>query len=272
MVAFAGNSLLCRTALGSHAIDPISFTTIRFASGALALFAFGAFSGRGIRGGSWSAAAVLFVYAFPFAAAYTELTTGMGALIMFGTVQVTMIAADVVAGEPPTRAEWIGLIVAAAGLVWLVTPGLSTSPPAQGVALMIVAGVAWGVYSLIGQRSADAVATTAGTFVRLVPALLVVSALSTHSAHADRSGIALAAVSGAVTSAGGYVVWYYALRRLTATRASILQLSVPALAALGGTLALGEPVTLRLVTGAALILGGVGLSIGGRRRLGPQLP
>jgi drug/metabolite transporter (DMT)-like permease len=264
MLAFAGNSLLCRMALGGHAIDAVSFTTIRFTAGAIALLLFGAVSRRGVRGGSWTAAAVLFVYAFPFASAYTRLTTGMGALVMFGTVQVTMIAAGITAGERPSRLEWIGLAAAAAGLVWLVMPGLSSSPPLDGVSLMVIAGVAWGMYSLIGRRSGDALAATAGTFVRLAPALLLTSAVTIPSAHLERAGITLAALSGVATTGGGYIVWYYALRQLSATRGSIQQLSVPALAALGGTVVLGEPVTLRLVTAAALILGGVGLSVGAR--------
>ena len=264
MVAFAGNSLLCRMAIGANAIDSVSFSTIRFMSGALALLVFSAGSGRGIRGGSWIGAAVLFFYALPFAAAYALLTTGMGALILFGTVQFTMIAAGLFSGERPSPVEWAGLVVAAGGLLWLVMPGLSTSPSPQGVVWMAAAGVAWGAYSLLGRRSVDPVAVTTGTFLRLVPALLAVSGLYVHSTHADRTGVLLAAVSGVVTTGGGYVIWYYALRRLTATRASILQLSVPALAALAGTLVLAEPVTVRLVTAAGLILGGVALSIGDR--------
>jgi drug/metabolite transporter (DMT)-like permease len=249
-------------AIGTHAIDPVSFTTIRFTSGALALLAFTLVSGEGIRGGSWLSAAVLFVYALPFAAAYSLLTTGMGALVLFGAVQLTMIAAGMLAGERPSLVEWTGLAVAGAGLAWLVMPGLSTSPSPQGVVWMTVAGICWGIYSLLGRQSVDPVAATTGTFVRLAPALLAVSALTVRSTHATASGLALAAASGMVTSAGGYVVWYYALRRLTATRASIVQLAVPALAALGGALLLDEPVTLRLVTAAVLILGGVAVSIG----------
>jgi drug/metabolite transporter (DMT)-like permease len=265
MVAFAGNSLLCRMALGTHAIDSVSFSTIRFASGALALLAFSALSRHGIRGGSWIGAAVLFFYALPFAAAYSVLTTGMGALILFGMVQFTMIAAGLFAGERPLLREWTGLAVAAAGLVWLVMPGLSTSPSPQGVVWMSVAGVAWGIYSLLGRRSVDPVAATTGTFLRLLPALLAISALYVHSTFADRTGVMLAAVSGVVTTGGGYVVWYHALRRLTATRASILHLSVPGLAAVAGTLVLAEPMTIRLVTSAALILGGVALSVARRQ-------
>ena len=272
MVAFAGNSLLCRMALGGGTIDAASFTTIRFGSGALALLIVAAAAGTlrtSTRGGSWLPAAVLFVYAFPFAFAYARLTTGTGALVLFGTVQITMIAAGLRAGERPTASEWIGLAAASAGLVWLVTPGLATSPSPAGVVLMSVAGIAWGLYSLLGRDSTAPAADVTGTFIRLTPATLAVTALAWPAVHVSLRGATLAAVSGAVTSGGGYVIWYYALRRLTATRASILQLSVPALAALAGTLVLAEPITVRLVTAAALILGGVALSIGGRTRTSP---
>lgn len=273
MVAFAGNSLLCRMALGSGAIDAASFTLIRFGSGTAVLLLLAAVSGtlpRASRGGNWLSAAVLFIYAFPFAFAYAWLATGTGALVLFGTVQLTMIAAGLRAGERPSPFDWVGLTLALAGLVWLVMPGLSTSPSPPGVALMAVAGMAWGLYSLIGRDSVSPVADVTGTFVRMMPAMLAVLALTWPSTHASLRGATLAALSGAVTSGGGYVIWYHALRHLTATRASILQLSVPALAALGGTLALAEPVTVRLLTAAALILGGVALSIVGRTRTAPS--
>ena len=273
MLAFAGNSLLCRMALGGGAIDAGSFTTIRFGSGALALLIVAAASGTArsaARGGSWLSAAVLFVYAFPFAFAYARLTTGTGALVLFGATQITMIAAGVRAGERPTIFEWIGLAIAVAGLLWLVTPGLSTSPSPAGVALMFVAGIAWGAYSLLGRGSTAPMADVTGTFLRLAPLTLGVVAAGWASTHMSTRGVTLAALSGAVTSGGGYVIWYYALRRLTAMRASIVQLSIPALAALAGVVVLNEPITVRLLTAAALILGGVALSIGGRTRMSPS--
>ena len=273
MLAFAGNSLLCRMALGGGSIDAASFTTIRFGTGALALLILAATSGTlrsAVRGGSWLSAAVLFVYAFPFAFAYARLTTGTGALVLFGATQITMIAAGLRAGERPTIVEWIGLAIAVAGLLWLVTPGLSTSPSPAGVALMFVAGIAWGAYSLLGRGSTAPMADVTGTFLRLAPLTLGVVAAGWASTHMSTRGVTLAALSGAVTSGGGYVIWYYALRRLTAMRASILQLSIPALAALAGVVVLNEPITVRLLTAAALILGGVALSIGGRTRMSPS--
>jgi len=273
MLAFAGNSLLCRMALGGGFIDAASFTTIRFGSGALALLILAAASGTrrsAALGGSWLSAAVLFVYAFPFAFAYARLTTGTGALVLFGATQITMIAAGLRAGERPTIVEWIGLAIAVAGLLWLVTPGLSTSPSPAGVALMFVAGIAWGAYSLLGRGSTAPMADVTGTFLRLAPLTLGVVAAGWASTHMSTRGVTLAALSGAVTSGGGYVIWYYALRRLTAMRASIVQLSIPALAALAGVVVLNEPITVRLLTAAALILGGVALSIGGRTRMSPS--
>jgi drug/metabolite transporter (DMT)-like permease len=264
MVAFAANSLLCRMALGAGAIDAASFTAIRFGSGALALLMLAAVRGAPrLRSepGTWRSAAVLFVYAFPFSFAYGRLTTGTGALVLFGTTQVTMIAAGLRAGERPTAFDWTGLAIALAGLLWLVMPGLATSPSPAGVALMFVAGIAWGVYSLLGRGSTEPVADVTATFLRLAPLTFIVVAVLWSSTHATTRGVALAALSGAVTSGGGYMIWYYALRRLTATRASILQLTVPALAALAGVAVLGEPVTVRLLTAAALILGGVALSV-----------
>jgi len=274
MVAFAGNSLLCRMALGGGSIDAASFTTIRFGSGALALLILAATSGTlrtAVRGGSWLSAAVLFVYAFPFAFAYSLLTTGTGALVLFGATQITMIAAGLRAGERPSIFDWIGLAISVAGLLWLVTPGLSTSPSPAGVALMFVAGIAWGAYSLLGRGSTAPMADVTGTFLRLAPLTLGVVAAGSASTHVSTRGVTLAALSGAVTSGGGYVIWYYALRRLTAMRASILQLSIPALAALAGAVVLNEPITVRLLTAAALILGGVALSIGGHTRMSPSL-
>jgi len=268
MAAFAANSLLCRLALAPAAIDAASFTAIRFVSGALALLALASTS-RGPRrqpGGDWTSAAVLLAYAVPFAFAYVRLNAGTGALVLFGAAQLSMIAAALWAGDRPSWMEWTGLAIALAGLVYLVFPGLTSSPSPIGVTLMGVAGVAWGLYSLLGRRVAAPLAATTGNFLRVAPGTLAVTAACWGSLHVSPRGAVLAFVSGAVTSAGGYIVWYQALRGLTATRAAVVQLSVPALAALGGTVFLAETLTLRLVLSAALILGGVGVSIAGRAR------
>lgn len=265
VMAFAGNSVLCRLALGEGAIDAASFTTIRFASGAVALLLVSKPSReqawRGARG-DWRAAAILVIYAVPFAFAYVTLDAGTGALILFGTVQVTMLGAAALSGERPAPLQWLGLIAALGGLVHLVAPGLSAPSPA-GSALMAVSGMAWGLYSLHGRHAGDPIRSNAANFVRALPALLATSLISWPSLSLSTRGVVLAVMAGAVTTGLGYVVWYRALRDLTATRASVVQLSVPLLAALGGVALMGESVSWRLLVSSALILGGVALAVAG---------
>ena len=263
MTAFAGNSLLCRGALAAAAIDPATFTGIRLASGALVL----ALLARGrARAGSVPSAFALFAYAAAFSFAYVRLSAGVGALLLFGAVQATMIGAGLRAGEPLTRARFAGFVLAATGLVVLVRPGLDAPDPLAALA-MIAAGAAWGVYSLRGRGARDPLGETAGNFLRAAPfglALVAVQALVPASGgglHAGARGATLAAVSGALASGLGYAIWYAALPRLSATVAGIVQSSVPILAALGGVLLLGEPVTARLVFAALVVPGGIALAI-----------
>jgi drug/metabolite transporter (DMT)-like permease len=270
LCAFAANSLLCRLALAAGHIDAASFTTLRILSGALVLAPLALFrpagagrgAGRGF-GGSWSAALALTLYAVPFSFAYTSLSAGTGALILFGAVQGTMLTAGLRAGERPGPIAWTGFAVAVAGLGALVAPGVAAPAPG-GAALMVVAGIAWGIYSLLGRGAADAVGATAGNFLRAAPLAALASLIAHTGAHADRRGAILAIASGAVTSGLGYVLWYAALPRLGAVRAAMAQLAAPALAALGGVLLLGEAATPRLVLAAAFILGGVALALAGR--------
>jgi drug/metabolite transporter (DMT)-like permease len=266
LVAFAGNSVLCRLALGEGAIDAASFTTIRFGSAAAALLLISPQSRtpawRGV-GADWRGAAILVVYAVPFAFAYVTLEAGAGALILFGTVQVTMLAAAVLSGERPAAVQWLGLLAALGGLVYLVSPGLSAPSPA-GSALMAIAGLAWGLYSLHGRHAGNPIHANASNFLRALPALVATSVLTWPYATVSPRGIALAAAAGAVTTGLGYVAWYRALRDLTATRASIVQLSVPLLAAFGGVALLDERVSWRLLIASALILGGVALAVARR--------
>jgi drug/metabolite transporter (DMT)-like permease len=222
---------------------------------------------RGGLGGNWGSAAVLFLYALPFAFAYTTLSTGTGALILFGCVQATMMAAALRAGERPSPLEWAGLAAAIAGLVYLVSPGLSAPDP-LGATLMGIAGVSWGLYSLRGRGSSDPVGTTTGNFVRATPLVALAGASLWPASVVSWRGVTLALVSGAVTSGLGYVIWYRTLRRLTATRAAIVQLPVPLLTAIGGVIVLSESVSTRLVVAAVLILGGVGLAIASRTTRG----
>lgn len=265
MLAFAGNSLLCRLALkGGHA-DPAAFTLIRLASGAAALW-FMLRLRRVYRiGGSWASALALFVYAIAFSFAYTELNAGTGALLLFGAVQASMLVLGIMRGERPGPVQGIGLALAVAGLVYLVLPGLAAPSP-EGAALMAAAGVAWGVYSLQGRRAGDPVAATAGNFLRAVPLAILAALLTVSRLEVDAIGWALALASGVLTSGLGYVIWYAALKGLSATRAAIVQLSVPVIAALGGVLLLAEPLTARLAIASCVILGGVALAILGRQR------
>jgi drug/metabolite transporter (DMT)-like permease len=265
LVAFAANSVLCRVALGGHAIDAASFTTIRILSGAALLTAVVPRGARGADRGSWTSAITLIVYAVPFSFAYLSLSAGTGALILFGAVQTTMIGAACLGDSRPRAAEMAGVLAATVGLVYLVWPGV-TAPPLVAATLMAVAGVAWGLYSLQGRTARFPAAMTAGNFVRTVPLTLLVSLAFAARVQVAPRGIILAAGSGAITSGLGYVAWYSVLPRLGAVTASSVQLMVPVLAAVGGVLFLGETVTPRLGLASVLVLGGIAVAIGGRRR------
>ena len=270
LVAFAANSILCRLALGQGAIDAATFTSIRLTSGALALLLLTAVTSRPAskdsRAGSWTSALLLFLYAMPFSFAYVSLGVANGALILFLSVQATMLLGAIRTGERIHWLEWLGIVVAIGGLVVLVAPGLSAPNPA-GAALMAVAGVAWGIYSLRGRSSTDPIGDTAANFLRAVPFALAASAGSAAafgSAHFSTGGLLLAVGSGVLASGVGYVAWFAALRHLKALQAAALQLTVPVIAAAGGILLLSERISMRLVLSALLILGGVGLAVGGR--------
>lgn len=268
LVCFAANSILCRLALAHGAIDPAGFTGLRMASGALvlALIALGRSGPRPAAGWSWLSAAALFAYAAPFSYAYVSLGAGVGALVLFGVVQATMIGWGVARGDRPGPVVWLGLAIAMGGLVALAAPG-ATAPDPIGLAAMAVAGAGWGVYSLRGRASSiDPVVANAASFARTVPvaaALVAGAGLAGQLAPSPR-GAVLAIASGAVASGAGYAIWYAALRGLTVARAAILQLLVPFLAAAGGVLLLGEVASPRLVLAGAAILGGVALAIRGR--------
>lgn len=268
MVAFASNSILNRLALGQGSIDAVSYTTIRLIAGAITLWLISFLQrnnvGPRVRG-NWISAAMLFIYAIAFSLAYLSLTAGTGALILFGTVQVTMILVALRSGERPQLLEWLGVLLALGGLVYLVMPGLE-APSLLGSALMLLAGIAWGVYSLRGRRTGSPLADTAGNFIRTVPLIILVRLVTLNGVELSQSGILLAILSGAVASGVGYVIWYAALRGLTATRAAIVQLSVPILAAWGGVAFLAENISLRLILAGAFILGGIALAITGRRK------
>lgn len=290
MGAFAANSLLCRRALGAGVIDPASFALLRVASGALVLWGLARVRARRLErargtvvaadpsgrlvtsspargraaGGRMTRAAMLSLYLLAFSFAYVSLGAGTGALILFATVQATMMTAALVAGERPRLLQWVGLAVGLAGFVELILPGL-TAPSPGGAALMAAAGVGWGFYSILGRGAGDPLAATAESFVASAPIALVVALAAWRVAHVSWRGALLAIASGVVASGFGYVAWYAALARLDTTRAAAVQLSVPVLAAAGGVLFLSEPITPRLIVAALGILGGVGLALYSRR-------
>lgn len=265
MIAFAGNSLLCRLALKHTAIDAASFTSIRLASGALVLWLIVRLRGgvHGIRG-SWPSALALFAYAALFSYAYLGLAAGTGALLLFGAVQSTMIGYGLWSGERLTRQQLAGLVCAFGGLAGLMLPGLS-APPLFASALMLGAGVAWGIYSLRGRGVGDPIGVTAGNFMRAAPMAALSSAVALPWSSPDLDGFWYAVCSGALASGVGYAIWYRALRGLKATSAATVQLSVPVIAAIGGIAFLGETVSLRLLVASAAILGGIGLVFAARR-------
>ncbi len=261
MVAFAGNSLLCRLALKHSGIDAASFTTIRLVSGAATLWLVVRLSrGTNAGKGNWLSAAALFAYAAGFSFAYMSLSAGTGALLLFGSVQATMISHGIWKGERLLRLQVAGLVLALGGLIGLMLPGLA-APPLFGSVLMLGAGIAWGIYSLRGRGAGDPTRVTAGNFLRAIPITVALSVLMQDGINVDSQGFMYAVMSGALASGIGYSIWYSALPHLRATSAATVQLSVPVIAAVGGIIFLGESITLRLVLASLAILGGIALVI-----------
>jgi drug/metabolite transporter (DMT)-like permease len=270
LVAFASNSLLTRLALGAGQMDAASFTTVRLAAGALVLAALVRARGQTSmwtppRGRALVGPLALFVYAVPFSFAYVRIGAAAGALLLFGAVQITMIGWGIATGERPRPRTWIGLALAAAGLAWLTLPAVGRPDP-FGSGLMIIAGCAWGVYSLAGKAAKDALTSNARSFIWALPPALLVDVAVAGSARIDARGLALGITSGAVTSGLGYAIWYRALRGLTATQAAILQLSVPVIAAVGAVALLRESLNPRLVVSGGAVLGGLSLVLSQRAR------
>jgi drug/metabolite transporter (DMT)-like permease len=261
MLAFAANSLLCRVALRDTTIDAASFTAIRLASGAAVLaLIVRARHGRPMEAGSWAAAACLFGYATFFSFAYRHLSAATGAILLFGAVQISMLSWGFFTGERLRRLQVAGLLAAVGGLVYMLLPGLS-APPLLGAALMIASGISWAGYSLLGRGTKDPIKATAGNFLRTVPLAALLFLTQQAGTSVDHTGALYAVVSGAITSGLGYVLWYAALPALTAASAAVIQLSVPAIAALGGVVLLAEPLSSRLVIASATIMGGIALTI-----------
>ena len=274
LLAFAANSVLARLALRGVAIDPAAYSALRLAAGAFALALIVGLRGRRpAEGGSWGAATLLAAYAVPFSVAYLALTTGTGALILFGAVQLSMIGAGLVLGDRPPAATWLGAALAGAGLVALVLPGLE-APPAWAAVLMALAGAAWGAYSLAGRGVTDPLLATAGNFLRAavigVGLAVAVRLLALDGGRVTPVGAGLAILSGAVASGLGYVAWYAALPGLTRTQAALAQTAVPVIAAAAGVALLGEPLTPRLAWSGTMILAGIALAVLPDRRVTPR--
>ena len=268
MLAFAGNSLLCRLALKNTGIDAASFTSIRLISAALTLWLVVHLSTQTNSGkGNWPSAFALFAYAAGFSFAYISLTAATGALLLFGAVQTTMIGYGIWRGERLLNLQLLGLFLALGGLVGLTFPGLS-APPLVSSLLMIGAGVAWGIYSLRGKGAGDPTLVTAGNFLRTIPITVVLSLLMMRHITWDSAGVWYAIMSGALTSGIGYAIWYKALPALKATQAATVQLSVPVIAAIGGIILLGEPISLRLVLASTAIISGIALVILEKKKTG----
>ncbi|WP_455201058.1 DMT family transporter [Kaarinaea lacus] len=270
MLAFAANSILCRMALGEQLIDAASFTTIRLVSGAIVLALILVLRDSSLRktlSFDIKASVSLFIYAICFSFAYIQLSTGTGALILFGTVQLTMIIFGVLQGDRPKFAAWLGILIACSGLAYLVSPGV-TAPSVTGTILMGTAGLAWGIYSLRGKGVTNPVAATTWNFVGTVPLTIITSLMFIDAMELQLSGVLLAVLSGALASGVGYVIWYAALPYLKPSSAAAVQLSVPMIAALGGVIFMAEPLTMRLSLASMAILGGIALVITTNRKPG----
>jgi len=262
MLAFAANSILCRMALGESTIDAASFTSIRLISGAVILAVILAYRQRGffLEKINPLSTLMLFTYAICFSFSYIRLSTGTGALILFGTVQITMILFGLLKGERHGRLVWTGIIAAFGGLVYLLSPSVS-APPLISALLMIFAGVAWGIYSIRGKNQKRPLSSTGWNFIGTIPLVLFTSLLFHSEIYLTASGIMLAILSGALASGIGYAIWYSVLPHLTPTNAATVQLSVPVIAAFGGVILLAEPVSLRLIVASFVVLGGIYLTI-----------
>jgi len=266
LLAFAGNSILCRLALGENAIDAASFTAIRMLSGIVVLAIIIQMvqpRSKVTSRGSWRASFMLFLYAVTFSYAYVSLETGVGALILFGSVQITMILTGLLSGNKLQLFEWVGIIVAFSGFVYLVMPGV-TAPSLIGFILMSIAGIAWSCYTLAGKGSVNSLGDTYFNFLRTFPFVIILVLVTVQYSTISLEGILLAVLSGGIASGVGYTIWYSALRGLSTIQAAVVQLLVPVFAAVGGIIFAGEVLSLRFVLSSVVILGGVSMVIIGK--------
>ncbi|MES0490950.1 MAG: DMT family transporter [Leptospirales bacterium] len=268
LIAFAANSIFCRLALKNDNIDPVGFTILRLFSGAIVLLLIAIISGnfkkRPIKL-HYFPGVMLFVYALTFSLAYITLDTGTGALILFGSVQITMLIIALVKGNRLHLLEWLGLLIAFLGFIYIVLPTIS-SPSFVGFLLMMISGIAWGIYTILGKNSNNPVLDTTYNFGITLPMLCVVGLLFFNNITMSPKGILLSIMSGGIASGIGYSIWYFALRDLTVTLAAVVQLSVPIIAALGGFLFISESIHLRFIISTILVLGGILLVVIGKNK------
>jgi drug/metabolite transporter (DMT)-like permease len=272
LIAFAANSILCRLALGTGSIDASSFTVIRLLSGAIALFIILSAKGnnKGVSSkGSWTASFTLFLYAITFSYAYLSVDTGTGALILFGSVQITMILLSLISGTRLHISEWSGVIIAFTGFIYLILPSITT-PSINGFILMTVSGMSWGIYTLRGRSSKNPLMDTTYNFVRTIPFVALLAVFTIKNINYSSEGIVLALLAGGITSGVGYTIWYIALRGLSSTQAAVIQLSVPVIAAIGGVMFVSELITSRLIISAAIVLGGILMVVLGKYYFTPS--
>lgn len=266
LIAFAANSVLCRLALGNGTIDAASFTGIRLLSGALALFIILSIKGNNkgvLSTGSWTAGFSLFLYAITFSYAYLSVDTGTGALILFGSVQITIILLSLISCTRLHISEWSGVIIAFTGFIYLILPSITT-PSITGFILMAISGISWGIYTLRGRNSKNPLMDTTYNFLRTTPFVALLAVFTMQNLNYSLTGIVLALLSGAITSGLGYTIWYIALGGLSSTQAAVIQLSVPIIAAIGGVVFVSEVITARLIIAAAVVLGGILIVILGK--------
>ena len=266
LLAFAGNSVFCRLALSANEIDAASFTTIRLLSGIVVLaviLKMANLKASNTSKGSWKASFMLFIYAITFSYAYTTLETGTGALVLFASVQMTMVVASLFSGKKLHYLEWVGVLTAFSGFVYLVLPDLST-PSLTGFVLMAISGIAWGIYTLFGRASSNPLSDTAYNFIYTLPFVLILTAVTFQQATLSWDGILLAVLSGGIASGIGYTIWYMAVGGLSITQAAVVQLLVPAIAAMGGVLFADEILSYRLLLSSLIIFGGILAVILGR--------
>lgn len=263
LIAFAANSVLCRLALGNEAIDASSFTGIRLLSGAITLFIILSITvsrkenNKGVSSkGSWAASLSLFLYAITFSYAYLSVDTGTGALILFGSVQITMIMLSLISGTRLHLIEWSGVTLAFVGFIYLILPNITT-PSINGFILMTVSGISWGIYTLKGRSSKNPLMDTTYNFLRTIPFVGLLTIFTLHNMNYSSEGVVLALISGAITSGLGYTIWYIALGKLSSTQAAVIQLSVPVIAAIGGVIFVSEVITMRLIISATIVLSGI---------------